>query len=441
MSADEPRSDQDRRETSASRRAHAPGRDPRDIVTEYAFQVDRGLLGVPLAGSLRRVSAMLVDLLLVAVFFGFKSAVDSALGGTTDLLIAGLAALVLWQIGGERPGESLPGRLVRWGVRASAGLVLLLASITFFATLGDDGGDISEEVERAARSGAAFADSLEAVDTLRPERRLGEISSLAAGSPDGSWRDIVGGAMEGVALARATSPEEAQPVADRLALRLHRMGLPTAEIEAELRSELASDTTRAWMPDVIQRAVRRADSLAAARQARRDSVAEVWLRARATGDTATARSMRPEVLRVVAGDSLEALQRVRTENEELEDRVDELESGAGFLRRTVDRALDEMGLGFGTLALYFTLILKLGRGRTPGKKLFGVRIVKLTGEPLTWWDAFSRYGGYWVGVVTGLLGWLQILWDPNRQALHDKIAGTVAIRTRGPGRRYEPEES
>jgi len=27
----------------------------------------------------------------------------------------------------------------------------------------------------------------------------------------------------------------------------------------------------------------------------------------------------------------------------------------------------------------------------------------------------------------GLLGFLQILWDPNRQAMHDKIVGTVVI--------------
>jgi uncharacterized RDD family membrane protein YckC len=31
-------------------------------------------------------------------------------------------------------------------------------------------------------------------------------------------------------------------------------------------------------------------------------------------------------------------------------------------------------------------------------------------------------------VATGTLGFLQIYWDANRQAIHDKVAGTVVIR-------------
>lgn len=56
-----------------------------------------------------------------------------------------------------------------------------------------------------------------------------------------------------------------------------------------------------------------------------------------------------------------------------------------------------------------------------------------------WWDAFGRFGGYAAGLATGLLGFLQVFWDPNRQALHDRVAGTVVIRTRGPGKRYGRE--
>ena len=43
------------------------------------------------------------------------------------------------------------------------------------------------------------------------------------------------------------------------------------------------------------------------------------------------------------------------------------------------------------------------------------------------WDSFGRYGGYGAGLATGLLGFLQIYWDPNRQAIHDKISSTIVI--------------
>jgi hypothetical protein len=43
-------------------------------------------------------------------------------------------------------------------------------------------------------------------------------------------------------------------------------------------------------------------------------------------------------------------------------------------------------------------------------------------------DCFGRYGGYGAGFATGLLGFLQIYWDPNRQAIQDKISATVVIK-------------
>ena len=41
---------------------------------------------------------------------------------------------------------------------------------------------------------------------------------------------------------------------------------------------------------------------------------------------------------------------------------------------------------------------------------------------------FGRYGGYGAGFATGLLGFLQVYWDPNRQAIQDKISATVVIK-------------
>ena len=90
--------------------------------------------------------------------------------------------------------------------------------------------------------------------------------------------------------------------------------------------------------------------------------------------------------------------------------------------------ITDLGLGFGWAAVYFTLFTLLWKGQTPGKKMMGIRVIALSGEYLNAWDAFGRYGGYGAGFATGLLGFMQIYWDPNRQAIQDKISATVVIK-------------
>ena len=70
------------------------------------------------------------------------------------------------------------------------------------------------------------------------------------------------------------------------------------------------------------------------------------------------------------------------------------------------------------------------RGQTPGKMMLGVRIVKSNGNPIGLGRALLRAIGYWVNALTLLIGFLMIAWDSKKQGLHDKIAGTVVIRTR-----------
>jgi uncharacterized RDD family membrane protein YckC len=89
---------------------------------------------------------------------------------------------------------------------------------------------------------------------------------------------------------------------------------------------------------------------------------------------------------------------------------------------------EDLGFGFGWAALYMTVVLSWWKGQTVGKRMLGIRVVRLDGEPITWWVAFERVGGYAAGVATGLLGFAQIWWDSNRQAIHDRIVGTVVVR-------------
>ncbi len=96
--------------------------------------------------------------------------------------------------------------------------------------------------------------------------------------------------------------------------------------------------------------------------------------------------------------------------------------------------LADFGLGFGWAVFYFTLLTGWGGGQTIGKKLLKIKVIQLDGQELSFWAAFSRQGGYGAGFATGLMGFLQVFWDPNRQAIQDKVASTVVVKLNQPKR-------
>ena len=100
-------------------------------------------------------------------------------------------------------------------------------------------------------------------------------------------------------------------------------------------------------------------------------------------------------------------------------------------RQWLDRLLDDMGAKFGWGIVYFSLLPAWWSGQTVGKKLLGLQVVELTGQPMTVMRCLKRYGGYAAGLATGCLGFGQALWDPNRQAIQDKAAHTAVIDLRG----------
>ena len=110
------------------------------------------------------------------------------------------------------------------------------------------------------------------------------------------------------------------------------------------------------------------------------------------------------------------------------------------LREQLRHWADEVGLGLGWAIVYFSLLPVWWKGQTLGKRLFGLRVVELTGRPLTPLRAFKRYGGYAAGMATGMFGFLQVFWDPNRQAIQDKTAHTVVIDRRRKLAVFQPTE-
>ncbi len=77
--------------------------------------------------------------------------------------------------------------------------------------------------------------------------------------------------------------------------------------------------------------------------------------------------------------------------------------------------------------LYFSLFTWRWQGQTPGKRLMGIRIIKLNGQRIKIWNAFERVSGYVSSASLFLTGFFQYFWDKNHQTTHDKICETIVI--------------
>lgn len=72
---------------------------------------------------------------------------------------------------------------------------------------------------------------------------------------------------------------------------------------------------------------------------------------------------------------------------------------------------------------------------TPGKMVVSARVVDAeTGNPLTAGQSIGRYLGYFVSTLPLGLGLVWVAFDARKQGWHDKLAGTVVIRSARPGR-------
>jgi uncharacterized RDD family membrane protein YckC len=79
------------------------------------------------------------------------------------------------------------------------------------------------------------------------------------------------------------------------------------------------------------------------------------------------------------------------------------------------------------LATYGAIMWKL-KGATIGGIVCNHRVVRVDGKPIDWATAIVRALGCFVSLSVAGLGFIWIAVDENRQAWHDKIAGTVVVR-------------
>lgn len=369
-------------------------RDPRDVITPDAFRLDPTLLGIPLGTPARRLVAILIDLVVV----GFLSALTSGFGA----FVWGLIALFLVTTALRRPQSGT--RAARsWVLRASTGclgfmilVIVVLGSILNGVDFGDDGPDAN----RGSVSGEV---GIEAVALA-----VGGGIALASAEDTTDAREAVALLLE-AALTRGQSIDDAQQsVRDALAVdkpwAVHADSVLTRALRQLAPAFAATDATPADSTSADSTA---SVSVAVFNDAARDSLTRVLAR------LANTRSDLTEVTE--QRDALDARLRTRTTS----------------IGGVIAGLWDEIASGFGLWSIYFTLVGTVTQGRTIGKRITGLRVMRLDGQPLTWWSSFERAGGYAAGLATGLLGFAQVFWDPNRQCVQDKIGSTVVIDTRG----------
>jgi uncharacterized RDD family membrane protein YckC len=95
------------------------------------------------------------------------------------------------------------------------------------------------------------------------------------------------------------------------------------------------------------------------------------------------------------------------------------------LERLIPDAIRSAAL-FLVPAIYFA-IATARWGTTVGKRLVGLRVVRLDGRPLTLFEGIERFGAYFGILGTLGLGLFDLWRDPNRRLGHDRAVDTVVI--------------
>ena len=393
-------------------------RDPRSIITPDAFQVSPHLLGLKLAPPGKRLAALLLDLVVIAIL--------TAVTRSFALILGVVAAALFIRAGFKRtPVRGTVFDRARRGAVGCLGVFIAIITTTLWVSLGP-GGRSNDDDEG--------------------------LTIEVAGTPDGALGGVFGTVATSVvrrAYEEADDLDEAEAATRDLMEASTELGIAPGELRSVLLASVPEDADWAdEAPAMIDRllpalvtetveprdigAVRDEVSLYTTEEALEAYAA--LLRSGRTDDMDVVRrdALAARLVTEIAADTLSNLaariddlaEDVRETEQEIDAAEEELEQSRGFFG-SFRSFLDELGFGFGWASLYFTVMLSWWKGQTIGKRLLRIRVLRLDGGPITWWVGFERAGGYAAGLATGLLGFAQIYWDANRQAIHDRIVGTV----------------
>lgn len=350
------------------------GKETRAIVTPFAFNVDESLLGTRLARPWQRLLAIGIDGVLVAL-----------LSYVTEALVLLVAALIVWRL--TRNHQIVLSAWARRWLRFISGMVIVAVLLSLLSGLSDSLEEGSELSQTSAQVSQVFSGTTALFSVSRTLQQCTDKACIERQLPE--LNRTLDKLFAGQTKARHQAAKE---LLDELKL------LSDADKQRYLAQLAATDSGANSVTDSVKNAAAKATEHA-------DEAADANADASANAEQA---------LRSVAA---------KNTNEPADDSDNKHSLLAWF-----QGVMQDFGLGLSWAALYFTLFTALWQGQTPAKKLLRIKVVRLNGEPLSLWNAFSRYGGYAAGVTTGLIGFLQVYWDSNRQCIQDKIGETVVIQ-------------
>ncbi|MFT5295619.1 MAG: hypothetical protein ACI9YH_001634 [Colwellia sp.] len=342
------------------------------ILTPFAFKIDKSLFGIPLAVPWRRGLALFIDFIFIAI-----------LSGSPGELLAIVVAITAYRMGNVKSNNKTGQlkKLKRISLRLFGAFIIFVILIDTLPTLFEDSPADNPVISKSGDNSLNWADGL----------ALGALSS-------GTFQKINASSCTDISCWKSEL-------------------LPFIK---QLPALTQNDETVKSLVDTMVVAVDENNKL---NKESRKSLEEYFLNEYLQLKT----ELNPEGF-TVKSESTQTIEISEdpVQSDEIKIQVDKNTFGYKGVE-WMKGIIEDLGLGFGWAAFYFTVLTSIWNGQTPGKRLLKIRVVQLDGTKLSVWDSFGRYGGYGAGLATGLLGFLQIYWDPNRQAIHDKISSTIVI--------------
>jgi uncharacterized RDD family membrane protein YckC len=107
-----------------------------------------------------------------------------------------------------------------------------------------------------------------------------------------------------------------------------------------------------------------------------------------------------------------------------------------------EEVLAAFGAMMGTLALSMVVSVAIEScyesffisrvGATPGKMVFGMKVIRPNGDPISLGRAFGRYFAKWLSKLTFYIGFIIAGFDAEKRAMHDMIVDTRVVMTNTP---------
>jgi hypothetical protein len=368
-------------------------KETRKIVTPYAFHVSPELFGTPLARPMRRAFAMSIDLLLIAM-----------LTQVSSLLLAGVAAATFFRAG-NRLKQKKRFNSVRIFLRGITALLLFVVALGVF-----------EEITESSDNDYYDSENSQNVTNLSASDFTNE-----ADSPDIDGMVVVTLTAKYIFAAKAVNT------------KIENQECPIAyECWHKLGSDLTIDMVEIGLPKKESLGI-----IGKYTQIAEETLSTDELKMLNASLQALYEELSADLLDKAPNDkqskskTLNGINEKKDSSDAGQQEFDELAPITKMLNN-LSKMTEDLGLGFGWAIFYFSVFTAWWKGQTPGKRLMGIKVIKLDGGVLNLWESLGRYGGYSAGLATGLSGFLQVYWDPNRQAIQDKISETLVINLRKP---------